>query len=187
MPATLKKYVEKHLAKELRAIQNSGRKDELALLSDYEKAIIYKYTYDGYAKLNALLRASDGVNSSDYGIFLEKSLRKLPKYGGIVYRAADLTKSQIALYLQAHKDKAPIVESAFISTTKIRSIAKEFRSNCLFRIVSKSGKEIEKISKFGIHNPPNEYEVLFSPNSKFDVLNIEENDDGTILVTLEEV
>ncbi|MFD2783999.1 hypothetical protein [Hymenobacter rubripertinctus] len=49
--------------------------------------------------------------------------------------------------------------------------------NCLFVIQSKSGRLIEAVAKYGIHGlapGQNEYEVLFSPQTRFDVLAVED-------------
>jgi hypothetical protein len=47
----------------------------------------------------------------------------------------------------------------------------QYNGNVLFRILSKTGKEIELISKFG-SGSQNEREVLFAPNSDFNVLDV---------------
>ncbi len=156
------------------------------MLTDYEKAIIYKYTNDGYESLNFSLRASSGDNHSELGVYLERTLRKLPAYSGIVYRAANLSRIDLTQYYVAFEDKQALIEPTFLSTTKSRTIAKEFRGNCTFRIVSKTGREIEKIAKFGLYNAQNEQEVLFTVNTRFEVLTIEKID-GLTSLTMEEI
>jgi len=51
---------------------------------------------------------------------------------------------------------------------------------------SKTGKEIEKITKFGKHNPPNEKEVLFMSGKSFNILEIAV-EAGQTTIIMEEV
>lgn len=61
-----------------------------------------------------------------------------------------------------------------------------FGPNTLFRMKSRSAKEIEKIAKFGAYSATNEKEVLFRPNCSFKVLEI--TNQGTYaLITMEEI
>lgn len=61
----------------------------------------------------------------------------------------------------------------------------QFSGNVMFRIVSKTGKEIEEISKYGIDSQ-NEFEILFLPNTRFNILAVTKENDYT-LVTMEEI
>jgi len=183
----LRRYVERYLQNELLAVQNSLRVNELNNLSIYEKATIYKYTNDGYESLNENLRATKGINNNLYGTFLEQTLKKLRNYVGVVYRGVFLYPDEIQRYSSALSDNVLINEYSFLSTSSMVSIANQVPGmNCLFVIFSKTGKEIEKIAKFGLHNPPNEHEVLFPPNIEFKVLGITTEPSYT-LITLEEV
>ena len=47
-------------------------------------------------------------------------------------------------------------------------------------------EEIEKFAKFGLHNPPNEKEVLFKSGRSFNVLEVTK-DRGYTLIIMEEV
>jgi hypothetical protein len=60
-----------------------------------------------------------------------------------------------------------------------------FRGNYQFTIICKSGKEIEKFSKYGQYSGQNEKEILFTPNCKFNVLEITKNKDHTLISTEE--
>lgn len=175
------KYVTQFLLPELGEINSSKIKNEAKILDIYEKTIIYKYTNDGYEDLNRKLRLSNGNNDTDFGKLLDKAILKLPDYIGLVYRGVYLNDVQIERYRLALKNNLTISEPTFVSTSKSVIIAKGF-GNALFRIVSKSGKLIENISNFGIHKPPNEQEVIFRPNRKFKVLEIDNN-----IITLEEI
>ncbi|MBI3517741.1 MAG: hypothetical protein HY062_00090 [Bacteroidetes bacterium] len=182
----LEKYVSQHLTLEKRVIETSHRNNELTLLNSSEKAIIYKYTEDGYDPLNIDLRRNSGKHNTEYGKFLEKSINKLPNYIDVVYRSCNLSPNQIDLYQNSFIRKQPITENCFLSTSKKRTIAMMFGGNCLFIIFSRTGKDIEKIAKFGTGSGQNEYEVLFLPKRKFNVIDINiENNSYTI--TLEEI
>lgn len=178
---TAEKYTNQFLTAELAIVESTNRMNEVPVLNIFEKAIIYKYSNDSYENLNEILRNNKGQNNSEFGILLEKCLNKLPNHKGLVYRGVFLNPEEKNRYLLAMANNSPIIENTFVSTTKSRLIAMGFGTT-LFRIYSKSGKEIEKIATFGLHNPPSEQEVLFKPNKSFRVLEVEDN-----LITLEEI
>lgn len=190
MSCTLKKaerYSKKYLSNEILEIQRSERRLSADELTVYEKAIIYKYSNDGYEGLNENLRSTNGRNDSEFGKILDSSLAKLPSYKKLVYRGANLTKSELAKYESSYMDNKPLTEHTFVSASKSRLIAEEYsRNNTLFRISSKSGKEIDGIAKFGKHDPQNEQEVLFRPNREFRILEIGRESNRT-LITMEEI
>lgn len=183
---TLKEFVENSFKNELKIISESFRNDELSNLSNYEKTIIYKYSEDYYEFTNERLRVSKGKDINDFSNFLIKSLKKLPNYKLICYRSAYLNKSEIKKYTSAFEKNIEIIEYSFVSCSKSRLLANMFSpANVIFIIHSKSGKEIEKIAKFGINSGQNEKEVLFKPNTKFQVLNIKQAN-GKNLIYLQE-
>ena len=110
----------------------------------------------------------------------------IPNYEGLVYRGVNLTEHALSKYMNACKQSHPVTENSFISTSKSRLIAMEYRGNVFFRIYSKPGKEIEKIAKFGVSNSPNVEEVLFRSKRKFMILEIIKQVDYT-LITMEEI
>ena len=184
--SAIEKYAIQSLTTEILAIQNSDRINEFPRLDIYEKAIIYKYSEDGYENLNATLRKSKGKTLPEFGKFLTRVLNKLPNFDGLVYRSANLTKQEIKRYTDALKNNELLKEYTFVSTSKSRLTAMAFSGNVLFRIYSQTGKEIENIAKFGKYNPPNEKEVLFKSNRDFRILEISKETAYT-LITMEEV
>ena len=64
---TVEEYANKYLENELKIIEGSNRKIVLPELTIFEKAIIYKYSEDGYQDLNEKLRISNG----QFCLFLE--------------------------------------------------------------------------------------------------------------------
>ena len=179
-------YATKHLLDEIRAIESSRRKDETPELDVFEKAIIYKYSTDGYKELNEHLRENGGKDIPEFGQLLDEVLAKLNDFKGLVYRAADLNSPELAGYKTALRKNLLKTEPCFLSTTKIRTFATYLNLNTTFRIMSKTGKEINKIAKFGIYEPPDEGEVLFRLNLEFRVLDITKEKHHT-LITMEEV
>ena len=178
----LKEYVNKYLARELKEIQTSYRATEITELDVYEKAIIYKYTEDGYEVLNFLLRSGDKINK--FGTYLSNTLDKLPDYRLLCYRATKI--NNLDKYYESLQTGTPLTEKSFLSCTKSRVTAFLFSQSPLFIILSKHGKDIEKIAKFGIYSGQNEKEIVFKPNSKFRVLDIQE-DENRFTIKLEEV
>lgn len=176
-------YAKKYLAFELDEIANSPRND-YEELSIYEKALIYKYSNDGYEDLNEILRISKG-GINDYGNFLNKCLNKLPNFEGLVYRCVNLTIAELQVYIDAEHNNHPVIEYPFISTSKSELTAHSYGKNVKFTIYSKTGKEIEKFAKFGLHNPPNEKEVLFKSGRSFNVLEVTK-EKGYTLIIMEE-
>lgn len=182
----LEEYSKTNLKYEISEIQVSNRNSELNQLNIYEKAIIYKYSSDGFEEVNEILRKSKGKNINEFGNYLDYSLKKLENYEGLVYRGANLSKTELNRYLNSFKKNLLLTEYSFTSTSKSRLIAMSFKGNVLFRIYSRTGKSIEKITKFGISGYPNEKEVLFSSNRKFRILEIT-NESTYSLITMEEI
>ena len=184
MADKLQKYVEEKLADELNRIINSSDHNHITQLNEFEKTIIYHYTDYGNDSLNEKLR--NDYKMPEFGRYLNHSLNKLPSYKLLCYRAVPYNRSNLQKYYDAYEDGSVIVEKSFWSCSKSRLIAQMFCSSPLFIIISKRGKDIEKISKFGGTWAQNEQEVLFMFGSKFRVLEIEEKA-GRITITLEEV
>lgn len=179
-------YAKANLAAEILVIEGTNMQNEYPQLTTYDKAVIYKYSDDGFKDINEELRISKGKTFSDFAKHLNNALKKLPDYDGLVYRKVHLTKQELTKYRNALKNNKPLKEFPFTSTTKSRLIAMNFAGtttytpNCLFRIQTKTGKEIDKIAKF------DEKEVLLLPNTKFRVLEVREEIDYT-LITMEEI
>jgi ADP-ribosyltransferase exoenzyme len=164
---TTEKYAKKYLTKEIQEIENSNRLNVLTDLTVYEKAIIYKYSEDGYLDLNEKLRISEGKNISTFGVLLDECLSKLPDYQSVVYRGDGLTDSELERYYLAFKNDQPLKEYFFASSSKSRLKAYEWcreKNRVLFEIFSLHGKVIEDVSKYSA-----EKEVLFKYNSDFEV------------------
>lgn len=65
-------------------------------------------------------------------------------------------------------------------------MALQFSNSPVFIILSKRGKDIEKIAKFGVDSGQNEKEIVFKSGSRFKVLDIKEAE-NKITIMLEEV
>jgi hypothetical protein len=185
MASRAEEFAKLYLPNEIKAIETSERAGGAKELDTFEKAIIYKYSTDGYISLNEQLRESNGEKITELGLLLEEVLKKLPNYRGLVFRRAQVSQEQIKKYKRAFRENATISEICFMSTSKIKTYALLYAGNVVFRISSKTGKDIEKIAKFGVFEGPNEFEVLFNRNTNFHILGITKEHDYT-LITLEE-
>jgi len=179
-------YVNRNCERELNEVRNSPIAELDSNLTVEERTLIYKYTEDGFEYLNETLRLSAGKQYTEFGEFLDKTLSKLANYEDILYRSANLTTFEIQKYLDGYQNNGILVEHSFVSTSKSKAIAYGFGKNCHFRILSRSGKNIEAFAKYGLHHSQNEKEVLFRPNCKFRVLEITKSGTAT-LITLEEL
>jgi len=183
---SIEKYSNENLTPEMLEIKNSNRNNHFPDLTLHEKAIIYKYTNDGFEQINELLRNSNGKKINNFGHFLNITLNKLPNFDGLVYRAAHLSKLELERYFAACESNSTIKEYSFVSTSKSRLIAMAYRGNVVFRVSSRTGKDVENLSKFGKDSLFNEKEVLFRPNRNFKVLEVTKESDYT-LITMEEI
>lgn len=184
MDRALIKYVTENLSSELREIETSKRVGYEKVLTIHEKAVIYHYTDSGYESLNEQLR--NGQNINDFGLFLNHSLDKLPDYKYLCYRTIRCSKIHLEKYYSALRNNGIIIEKSFLSCSKSKLSAFLFSDSPLFIILSKRGKDIEKIAKFGIDSGQNEKEILFKSGSRFKVLDIAEKE-NKITIMLEEV
>jgi len=179
----LVKYVHEYLEFELKSVSIGLVASDLSM---EERTLIYKYSEDGYESANRSLRKSSGQTHTEFGKFLETTLKKLPDYKGLVYRSANLNPAELDRYVQAYHKNAILVEHSFISTSTSYDIANFFGGNCRFEILSKTGKEIALYAKYGLNSGQNEYEVLFRPNRKFTVLQVTKMS-GHTLIIMEEI
>lgn len=156
-------------------------------LSPYEVALIYHYSESGYEDINENLIQNKGEITTEYEKLLVESLDKLPNFIGRVYRGVKLNANQKQYYFNAFAAEIPLNSYSFLSSSKKVTIANMYSSgDTIFEIISKTGKEIENFAKFGINSGQNEFEVLFLPNVKFDVLDIRKDNNLTYIL-LEEI
>ncbi len=98
-------------------------------------------------------------------------MNRAPKYEGTVFRGLSFNKAEERdAFLARVKKNGELTDKGFTSTSKSRDVAWDFARNygkgdettgILFRIKSKNGVEIEKLSDVKA-----EKEVLLGPNSK---------------------
>lgn len=178
-------FVIQNLPSLLQQVYNQGIVDDV--LDIYEITLIYHYTDSGYERVNETLIQNKGIITSDYERFLLSALKKLPPYQGVVFRGTTLNRSQMNKYVHALNLNTLIQEPLYLSTSRSELIANSFsRGNTLYTIFSKTGKSIEKYAKFGLLSGQNEKEVLFLPNTQFEVLDVTYIDSQTLII-LEEI
>lgn len=172
-----------------RAVQAGRRAKPLHRLTVVDKAAIYYYSDDGHEALNRQLHTSGGENHSLFGMGLVAALAKLPPYIGAAYSGVQLYAAQLRFYHDRAEDGQPVSWPAFLSASQKSTIAHQFLyssgKNCLFVIQSRTGRLIEEISKFGVDGQ-NEYEVLFVPHTRFEVLEVA-SETGYTRIVLDEL
>lgn len=164
---TVEEFAKTYLEQEIKIIENSERNNCLPELTIFEKAIIYKYTEDGFEDLNEKLRVRKGQEIPIFGKLLDECLAKMPNFEGIIYRGVNLTNIELERYVLAQQNDEILTENHFISSSSSIYIGKAC-GKIVFKIFSQKGKNIEKVSKY-----PNEKEVILRYNSKFRVHTIE--------------
>lgn len=171
----LEKYVQENFPDELEKVRRDFA-NEFPRLTDAEKTIIYKYTDDDFTfmGINNALRRNEGVIVPEFAKYLDFALSKLPNYVGTVYRGTPLNDIDFERYVQALRNETIITEHFFVSSSLLIDIAEGY-GDFQFKIFCKTGKSIEKISKFGVQSFDNEFEVLFRKQSKFEVLEISQS------------
>jgi hypothetical protein len=182
---SLEIYVEEHLSSELKAVNKLSFVTDISVLTTHEKALIYKYSVDGYESMNESLRDNNGTITTAFGIHLLSTLKKLPAFAGLLYKGVNLNEAQLKQYEDAYISRQPVLIPAFQSASKSKLIASQF-GQVLVLIYSRTGKDVEKLTKFGKGHPQNEKEVLFLPNCSFRVLEVTK-EEGKTLITLEEL
>ena len=180
---TTEKYAKKHLSREIQLIESSDeRMNTLPELTVYEKAIIFKYSEDGYLDLNERLRLSEGKDISDFGILLDECLSKLPDYQGIVFRGVNFPKYIIDKYIAKLADEEKVIDNAFLSTSLKANEAYKY-GRTILQIFSKTGKDIGSISKY-----QNEKEILFRYNITFEIIAVGfDKENNKYFISLEEL
>ena len=151
-------------------------------LSQAERAAINMYSARDYEAINPALR-DDKMTPELQSLTntLNRGLDKLKPYEGVVYRGVE-TMPQDALqrYIDAYNTKGVVAEKAFTSTSMDRD--KAFAGNLEFEIISKTGREITPIAKFG----ETEREVLFKSGLEFRVTRYE-HVNGVHEIKMEEI
>lgn len=172
-----------------RVVQIGRRGKPLRRLTVVDKAAIYYYSDDGYEALNIQLHTSGGDNHTLFGRGLVAALAKLPPYMGSAYSGVQLSNTQLEFYRACAQDRQPVSWPAFLSASQKSTIAHQFlhssEKNCLFVIQSRTGRLIEEVSKHGVDGQ-NEYEVLFIPRTRFEVLEVV-HEPGYTYIVLDEL
>jgi len=132
------------------------------------------YTMVGYSTINKSLRGiKPATKQTEEKIKLISSmLEKLPDYKETVYRGMNLRYDKyVYTFLNSLKQGDVIKSKGFLSTTKDFDTANGFagltkETSVVFEISSKHGKDISKYTSF---HGGDEQEVLFKPDSNFQV------------------
>jgi SPP1 gp7 family putative phage head morphogenesis protein len=156
-------------------------------LTPEETAAVHFYTTAGFQNLNLRLRVGKR-SDQDWAIenLIKKAFEKLPKHEGRVWRIVPLQGPKLieTLKVAAQSKEKLWLESAFTSSSAEQSFVEKFANlsmlSVIYEIESKNGRKIAKFSEKGDILKPkkNQHEVLFLPNSRFEIeefTNITEN------------
>ncbi|CAI0702184.1 NAD(+)--protein-arginine ADP-ribosyltransferase Tre1 [Serratia quinivorans] len=136
------------------------------LLTDDQIGAIYGYTTnEGYTALNPALRGQTPLTPEleAFTGHVTDGLNKLPAYNGETYRGTTLP----AHILEQNQIGGTVSDGGFMST----SAKTPFDGDVSISVRGNSGKQIDFLSKY-----KNEAEVLYPPNTRFEVINrIEQN------------
>lgn len=93
----LKEFVEYRFGAALNQVIFMKIGDNIDFLSTHEKTLVFKYSLDAYEDLNESLRAG---KESEFELYLNYVLEKLPNVKDVVYRGCVLSKAQIERYIK---------------------------------------------------------------------------------------
>lgn len=152
-------------------------------LESIDVAAINGYTDTEYFPLNKYLRGENVGDLSEYfGIYkntLNTALDKMKSFSGIVWRGTSLNNTQMAEIVNSFENNKPIIHNFFTSSSHVKG--SEFGGNVMYKIKSKTGKKIGKISEHLTEN-----EVLFKTDTRFKITKVEKN--GTdMYIEMEEI
>jgi hypothetical protein len=185
----LAEYLARYCSVGWQVVQSGRRSEVLPHLDVIDKAAIYHYSDDGYESLNRQLHASRGDNNTLFGRGLAVALAKLPPYVGLASSGVFLQAAQLQYYRVCAQTGQPVSWPAFLSASQKNTIALQHlhisKKNCLFVIQSRTGRSIAELSKYGVDGQ-NEYEVLFVPHTRFEVLEVA-NETGYTRIVLDEL
>lgn len=121
---------------------------------------------------------------------LSQALKIIPPYIGIVYRG--VTRSSLRQVKKFLKKGSVVSERAFLSASRAEDYARTFVDAGLvgihFIINSKTGRAIENLPMDSLQWAyEQEREVVFLPDTKFEIKEVIKNSDGTYTVYMDEL
>ena len=148
-------------------------------LSEIEFLALRWYMGGGYVKLNLELRGLSPESKGKYQPFahqLDTALKKLPDFDGHVTRRTDLPPA----LAESHRVGASVRYQGFTSTTTYES-GMANGGPYLLKIHSRHGKYVGDLAV------GDEREVLFRPDSAFQVIDVRPSDFGGKVIVLDEI
>lgn len=157
----------------------SNQKEWIDTLSKKQKDSFTDYTETAYKDVNLFLRKNDTKAISlskpeidNYVKQMTAAMKNAPVFQGDVHRGIEfMDESEFNAFYESLGIGNIFVDKGFMSTDINSKIAKVF-SNSNFtaniKVESKSGVPISELSKYN----KNETEVLFKPNSKFEIVDV---------------
>lgn len=162
-------------------------------LTDDELVALLGYTGGDYRKLNAALRgdlsAEDKAKLGPYADAVTSGLEKLPAHEGTTYRGMSMSPERLQEYLEKSENGAPIQDKGFSSSSTSLEAAEhslnknyeEGKVRVVVEVRSKKGRDVTCLSQ-----NPHEQEVLFSPGTRFKIVEKIPQPDGSYKFVVED-
>lgn len=145
-------------------------------ITGFQAALIANYSNGGYGSINKALRSGSWTKAQDlYVKQVNKALKSMPTYTGMVTRNTSLGDEDLSIYKPGH-----IVQEHALTSTSTSSV---FSGNVQYKIKA-IGKRAAHIKKLSHH--PGEDEVLFAAKTYFHVSNVEKKG-GKTIIHMEEI
>lgn len=162
-------------------------------VSKADKEALIDYTGPGFAVMNKIMRqkSMENKDKDDMAIgriaAVKRALTKqgLSCFTGRVHRGITLASEEALKNFQNEHLRAggTFQDPAFLSTSKSAAAAfGKQRLSVQFEIMSKTGRSVERYS---VH--PKEEEVLFAPKTLFRIHSVEEAEEQSLKVVMEEI
>lgn len=150
-------------------------------LTDSEHGAIKRYISADSYLVNEKLRQGIALEAyeQEYVQSLDNALERMPVYQGVVSRSLDFFEEEdLKAFISAHEAGKVVRQSAYTSAT----IGKRYNpsSRVEMAILSKNGRDLREYN-------PEEQEVLFQRNTRFQVLDRHLDKSGTWIIIAEEV
>ncbi len=151
-------------------------------LTHEEVVAVYAYSRQDYADINAGLRGQDPEQLAAYRAQIavtNSALAKLPAARGSVFRRVSAGD-----WLDDYQEGAVVTEKAYTSTSNDfdTMLGHAGKGSVEFVMRSRTGRDITQLSGKG----ELENEVLFTPGTRFRVTSRKVDDDGTVVIYMDE-
>jgi hypothetical protein len=144
-------------------------------IPEADRVALYDYTGAAFDKINQALRTGDPAALAQYGPQIRcvvSALNHLPVHEGPVDRNVYVPADELPALLARYGHGAVVTEHTFLSTSPDPDALQS--GNVRFTIESRTGREVLP----GLTADPGEREILFPPETRFQVTGVEPTAEG---------